>query len=69
MHGLPPEVAQATSARLIQMTISVVAFATGCALGALLYAWVNAWCFWVPSVLVLCALLMREALADADVRR
>src|SRR6204780_1241136 len=37
IHGLTPEKATATRDRLRQMTLSVVAFATGCALGALLY--------------------------------
>jgi uncharacterized membrane protein YoaK (UPF0700 family) len=51
IHGLQPEVADATRARLRTMFISLVAFALGCALGALLYAWVNVWCFFVPPLL------------------
>ncbi len=69
IHGLTPEKATATRARLTQMTVSVLAFAGGCTLGALLYAWLSVWCFWVPPVLVLGALLMRKALADADLQR
>ena len=66
MHGLTPEKAPATRARLRQMTLGVLAFATGCALGALLYAFFGVWCFWVPPLLVLAALPMRGALAEAD---
>jgi uncharacterized membrane protein YoaK (UPF0700 family) len=49
------------------MTVSVLAFAVGCTLGALLYAWLSVLSFWIPPVLVLSALFMRKALADADV--
>jgi uncharacterized membrane protein YoaK (UPF0700 family) len=69
MHGLAPEKTKATRERLTQMTMSVLAFAVGCTLGALLYAWLSVWCFWVPPALVLGALLMRKALADADMQR
>ena len=69
MQGLEPEKAKATRARLTQMTMSVVAFAVGCTLGALLYAWLSVLCLWVPPALVIGALLMRKALADADVQR
>jgi uncharacterized membrane protein YoaK (UPF0700 family) len=69
MHGLVPEKSKAARERLTQMTMSVLAFAVGCTLGALLYAWLSVLCFWVPPALVLGALLMRKALADADVQR
>jgi len=69
MHGLAPEKTKASKERLTQMTISVLAFAVGCTLGALLYAWLSVLCFWGPPALVLGALLMRKALADADVQR
>jgi uncharacterized membrane protein YoaK (UPF0700 family) len=52
-----------------QETMSVLAFAVGCTLGALLFAWLSVLCFWVPPALVLGALLMRRALADADMQR
>jgi len=44
MQGLEPEKAKATRARLTQMTVSVLAFAAGCTLGALLYAWLSVLC-------------------------
>ena len=69
IHGLAPEKARATRARLTQMTVSVLAFAGGCALGALLYAWLSVLCFWVPPALVLGGLSMRKALAAAEVQQ
>jgi uncharacterized membrane protein YoaK (UPF0700 family) len=48
------------------MTKSVLAFVVGCTLGALLYAWLGVLCFWMPPVLVLGAISMRNALADAE---
>jgi uncharacterized membrane protein YoaK (UPF0700 family) len=66
LHGLAPERAKAVRGRLTQMTVSVLAFAAGCSLGALLYAWLSVLCFWAPPALVLGALSMRKALADAD---
>jgi uncharacterized membrane protein YoaK (UPF0700 family) len=69
MRGLAPEKANATAERLTQMTVSVLAFAVGCTLGALLYAWLSVLCFWIPAALVFGALLMRKALTDADMQR
>jgi uncharacterized membrane protein YoaK (UPF0700 family) len=66
MHGLAPEKAKATQGRLTEMTKSVLAFVVGCTLGALLYAWLGVLCFWMPPVLVLGAISMRNALADAE---
>jgi len=69
MRGLAPEKGKATRARLTQMTVSVMAFAVGCTLAALLYAWLSVSCLWVPPALVIGALLMRRALTEADVQR
>ena len=69
MRGLAPENANASRARLTQMTASVLAFAMGCTLGALLYAWLSVLCLWVPPALLIGALLMRKALAEADMQR
>jgi uncharacterized membrane protein YoaK (UPF0700 family) len=66
MHGLAPETAGATRARLTQMMLSALAFAAGCTLGALLYAWLNVLCFWIAPVLVLGALSLRKELVEAD---
>jgi uncharacterized membrane protein YoaK (UPF0700 family) len=66
IHGLTPEKATVTRERLRQMSLSVLAFATGCALGALLYALSGVWCFWIPPLFVLITLPMRRALVEAD---
>jgi len=66
IHGLVPDKAPATRQRLKQMSVSVLAFAFGCALGAVLYALLGVLCFWLPPVLVFLTLPMRQALADAD---
>jgi len=64
MHGLAPEKALPARQRLKQMSISVLAFATGCALGALLYALFGVLCFWLPPILVLTTFTM--PLSEAD---
>jgi len=66
MRGLAPQKASATRERLSRMTVSVLAFALGCTLGALLYAWLSVLCFWVPPALVVGALALRRELAEAD---
>jgi len=48
MRNMPAEKAEAARARLTRMTASVLAFATGCAAAALLYAQVSIYCFLVP---------------------
>jgi uncharacterized membrane protein YoaK (UPF0700 family) len=68
LHGLRPETAAATRARLKRMTLSVAVFATGCGLAALLYAQLSQWCFCLLPVLGGCALMMRSEIAAADLR-
>src|ERR1035438_936381 len=65
LHGLPPEKAAAVRTRLKAMTASVVLFAAGCGVAALLFAEFNKWCFCVLPLLVVCALMMRSEIADA----
>ena len=55
----PRQGSQAQTARLIQMSTNVVVFATGCAAAALLYARFGVWCFIVPPVVALLALIVR----------
>jgi len=61
IYGLSPEAAADTRRRLLQMSVSVAAFAGGCALGALLYAGVNVWCFCLAPLLSLIAVLLSSA--------
>jgi uncharacterized membrane protein YoaK (UPF0700 family) len=66
LHGLKPEIAAATRARFRRLTTSVVVFAAGCGLAALLYAQVNKWCFCVLPLIGLATLTIRKEIADAD---
>ena len=66
LHGLGGEVAAATRARFKRLTLSVVVFAAGCGLAALLYAQVNRWCFCLLPLLGLATLMMRQDISDAD---
>jgi uncharacterized membrane protein YoaK (UPF0700 family) len=66
IHGLSPEKVTATRGRLRQLSASVLAFAGGCALGALLFALIGVWCFWIAPAILLITLPMRRALTDAD---
>jgi uncharacterized membrane protein YoaK (UPF0700 family) len=64
LHGLPPEKAATIRTRLQAMTASVVLFAAGCGLAALLFAEINKWCFCVLPVLAACALMIRAEIVD-----
>jgi uncharacterized membrane protein YoaK (UPF0700 family) len=55
----PRQGAQVERARLIQMSINVVVFATGCGVAALLYARFGVWCFVVPPVVAVVSLIIR----------
>jgi uncharacterized membrane protein YoaK (UPF0700 family) len=59
------ELAPEVRTRIGRMTSSVLVFATGCAAGALAYAWLGTWCFWVPVLLASSTSMMREAVAQA----
>ena len=69
IHGLRPEVAAATRARFRRMTLSVAAFAGGCALAALLYTQLGKWCFCLLPAFGVAALMMRAEISEADARR
>jgi uncharacterized membrane protein YoaK (UPF0700 family) len=55
----PRQGTETPPARLIQMSINVVVFATGCGVAALLYARFGVWCFVVPPGVALLSLLVR----------
>jgi uncharacterized membrane protein YoaK (UPF0700 family) len=66
IHGVPLEQQSAINLRLARMIGAVLAFALGCAAGALLYAFTGMWCFAVPPLLALGAYLRHEdAAVDA----
>jgi len=68
LHGVRPEVAVITRARLQRLTLSVAVFAAGCGLAALVYTRVGKWCFCVLPVLGVCTLMLRTEIAAADAR-
>jgi uncharacterized membrane protein YoaK (UPF0700 family) len=68
LHGLHPEKAPAARTRLKGMTVSVVLFAAGCGLAALLYAQINKWCFCLLPVLGVMTLMMRTEIAEVVAR-
>lgn len=66
LHGVRPEVAAITKARLGRLTLSVAVFATGCGLAALIYTHAGKWCFCVLPLLGLGTLMLRGEIAAAD---
>jgi uncharacterized membrane protein YoaK (UPF0700 family) len=69
LHGVRPEVAAITRARLGRLTLSVTVFAAGCGLAALIYTHLGKWCFCALPVLGLCTLVLRAEIAEADTHR
>jgi uncharacterized membrane protein YoaK (UPF0700 family) len=55
----PRQGAQIQTARLIQMSTNVVVFAIGCGAAALLFMRFGVWCFVVPPVVAVVALILR----------
>jgi uncharacterized membrane protein YoaK (UPF0700 family) len=60
VQGVPDDQRAALDARLKRMAVAVLAFAVGCAGGALFYAFGGMWCFVVPPVLAAAALWRHE---------
>jgi uncharacterized membrane protein YoaK (UPF0700 family) len=56
LRGLPP--ADPVRARLARMAANILGFAIGCAAAALLFVYLKMWCFAVPPLLGLLAILM-----------
>lgn len=56
-----PDARIVIQARLARMSMSVGAFAAGCAAAALSYAFHGTWCFVVPPILAICALCLPDA--------
>ncbi|MBN9216794.1 MAG: DUF1275 domain-containing protein [Mesorhizobium sp.] len=57
--GVAPEARPALVTRLRRMAAAVAVFAAGCAAAALAFALANVWCFVIPPVIALAALLLR----------
>lgn len=65
--GPAPEDRAALIARLRRMAAAVAVFAAGCAAAALSFAYANVWCFIVPPVIALAALLLRLAEPEGEI--
>ena len=68
LRGLPVDKKDAAQARLVRMSVSVLAFASGCAAAAMLYSMAGVYCFLVPPVLGASTLAFRMAAFEGDVR-
>jgi uncharacterized membrane protein YoaK (UPF0700 family) len=66
--GVKPEARPALIARLRRMALAVAVFAVGCAAAALGFAFANVWCFVVPPVIALFALLLRLSTPDEEAK-
>ncbi|TPL06054.1 DUF1275 domain-containing protein [Mesorhizobium sp. B2-4-14] len=64
--GVVPDARPAIVARLKRMAAAVAVFAAGCAAAALGYAFANIWCFAVPPVIALIALLQRLSAPEGE---
>jgi len=61
MRGVPTAARGPIRTRLSRMSISVTAFAAGCAAAALIYAKQGIWCFLLPPVIAACTLWLGES--------
>jgi uncharacterized membrane protein YoaK (UPF0700 family) len=61
IRGIQPDAERAVRARLGRMSVSVCAFAVGCAGGAFLYAQFHTWCFILPPLLATPSLFLLES--------
>ena len=59
LSGLPAEQAAAARLRLSRTLTGILAFAAGCALSAILYAWIGFWCLAVPVVTAAATAIVR----------
>ncbi|WP_137933917.1 YoaK family protein [Mesorhizobium comanense] len=64
--GTSPDARTALVTRLRRMAAAVAVFAAGCAAAALGYAFANVWCFVVPPVIALAALVLRLSTPEAE---
>lgn len=68
MRGLPMDKKDAAQTRLVRMSVSVPAFASGCAAAAVSYSLAGVYCFLVPPLLGASTLLFRMAAFEGDIR-
>jgi len=68
MRTLPMDKKDAAQARVVRMTVSVLAFASGCGAAAVLYSLAGVYCFVLPPLLGASALALRMAAVEGEVR-
>jgi uncharacterized membrane protein YoaK (UPF0700 family) len=61
MRGVSADARSAIRLRLSRMSVSVAAFAAGCAAAALLFAKQGIWCFLIPPFVAACGLWLGES--------
>jgi uncharacterized membrane protein YoaK (UPF0700 family) len=66
MRGVPTAARQAIRLRLSRMSVSVTAFAAGCAAAALIYAKQGIWCFVLPPLIAACTLWLGESIPEKN---
>jgi uncharacterized membrane protein YoaK (UPF0700 family) len=66
LRGVPTAARQAIRARLSKMSVSVTAFALGCAAAALIYAKQGVWCFLMPPLVAACTLWLGESVPEKN---
>jgi uncharacterized membrane protein YoaK (UPF0700 family) len=68
VRGIPADKKDAAQTRLVRMTAAVLAFASGCAVAAVLYKEAGVYCFLVPPILGAGTLMFRMTAFPGDVR-
>jgi uncharacterized membrane protein YoaK (UPF0700 family) len=66
MRGVPADARAAIHLRLSRMSVSVTAFAAGCAAAALIYAKQGIWCFAIPPLVAACTLWLGESVPEKN---
>jgi uncharacterized membrane protein YoaK (UPF0700 family) len=68
LHGVPGDASKAIKARMLKMGANVIAFALGCAGGALLFLGLGMACFAVPPILAFLAFFIQTATPEGDAK-
>jgi uncharacterized membrane protein YoaK (UPF0700 family) len=66
LRGVPTAAREAIRLRLSRMSLSVTAFAAGCAAAALIYAKQGIWCFLLPPLIAAGTLWLGESLPEKN---
>jgi uncharacterized membrane protein YoaK (UPF0700 family) len=68
LHGVPGDASKAIKARMSKMAANVIAFALGCAAGALLFLGLGMTCFAIPPILAFLAFFVQTATPEGDAK-